>query len=718
MSDAQRIKKFFRNLATVKKSVEFFGFLGNAAGEVKADEYQNVWVILFNGQVIKARNKVAPNVARTFVVVGYLPDDPKLLQVLRVANLYDNSTAYYLPPHAGTHTWPGTDVVSIRAEQFLPGLAMPAGGMTVQFYGWPYKIADTWHLANHQTFDLTPYIPAAGATWVGIEIDAAGAITYNVSTAKDSRDLLLPEDIPVTPTDRKLLLAVKTYDGQTEVIKTEFDTDLFDIRFAIGGAGGGGGAGSVVSVTGDGVDNTDPANPVISYPTPADIGADVAGAAAAAQSAAESYADALVVGLWDDRGTFDASIGAYPSTGGSGTAGAIKKGDIWTASVAGTLPTSQVVEVGDTVRALVDAPGNTQANWAIGQNNIGYVAENSANKATTMAGNTTSNIVYLSAKAIYDWAVGLFSQLGHTHAASDITSGTINSARLPAPTTTALGGVKRNTGSAGQYVNGIDSNGALTYDTPAGGGSSDGWTAYSAVVPTRIASDDPTYTLQFAGVDLTTTLFEGMPIKWTQNSIVRYGWISSAPTFSTNTNITVLTRLDSSSANYDVLDTGTYTISNFAYGLPKQPGINFPILRDYWTLVVSNTANNTQASPVAGTVYAPGSVNIVKPLGSFNLKFSGTIWIDIAGQCSMVLGLSTSTSSASDGALLAYQVTYASSVASFMANFSRVISGAKATYYCIVQTGTVGASAIRLRGDLATGSATRPITLQAICDYL
>jgi len=87
-------------------------------------------------------------------------------------------------------------------------------------------------------------------------------------------------------------------------------------------------------------------------------------------AATKAYADALVVGLWDDRGNFDASVNAYPSSGGSGAAGAILKGDIWTVSVAGTLPTSQGVEVGDTVRALINTPGNTQANWAIQQNNI------------------------------------------------------------------------------------------------------------------------------------------------------------------------------------------------------------------------------------------------------------------------------------------------------------------------------------------------------------
>ena len=49
-----------------------------------------------------------------------------------------------------------------------------------------------------------------------------------------------------------------------------------------------------------------------------------------------------------------------------------------------------------------------KATWNAKQDALGYTAENSSNKATTMTGNTTSNVVYLSAKAIYDWATGLF----------------------------------------------------------------------------------------------------------------------------------------------------------------------------------------------------------------------------------------------------------------------------------------------------------------------
>lgn len=80
-------------------------------------------------------------------------------------------------------------------------------------------------------------------------------------------------------------------------------------------------------------------------------------------ASARSYADGLVVGLLDDRGNFDASVNAFPSTGGSGDAGAILKGDTWIVSVSGT-PPGTPVGAGDWLRALTDAPGNTATNWA------------------------------------------------------------------------------------------------------------------------------------------------------------------------------------------------------------------------------------------------------------------------------------------------------------------------------------------------------------------
>lgn len=130
-----------------------------------------------------------------------------------------------------------------------------------------------------------------------------------------------------------------------------------------------------------------------------DLAAALDGKANQATTYTKAETDALVVGLLDDRGNFDASGGAYPTSGGSGAAGAILKGDIWIISVAGTLPTGQVVEVGDQIRALVDTPANTQTNWAISQSNIGYVPENSANKTTNPA-SYASDILFFTARAV------------------------------------------------------------------------------------------------------------------------------------------------------------------------------------------------------------------------------------------------------------------------------------------------------------------------------
>lgn len=111
---------------------------------------------------------------------------------------------------------------------------------------------------------------------------------------------------------------------------------------------------------------------------------DFAGAAAAALSDAKDYADSLVVGLLDDRGNYNpTATSAYPTTGGSGVDGAILKGDLWAISADGTI-NGIAVTVGDAIRALVDAPAQVNANWAVIQNNLIYVPENINNKATSL----------------------------------------------------------------------------------------------------------------------------------------------------------------------------------------------------------------------------------------------------------------------------------------------------------------------------------------------
>jgi hypothetical protein len=61
-------------------------------------------------------------------------------------------------------------------------------------------------------------------------------------------------------------------------------------------------------------------------------------------------------------GNWDASSNTFPSVTGSGPAGAILKGNTWRISVAGA-PGSLSLEPGTLIMALIDAPGQTLANW-------------------------------------------------------------------------------------------------------------------------------------------------------------------------------------------------------------------------------------------------------------------------------------------------------------------------------------------------------------------
>ncbi len=118
------------------------------------------------------------------------------------------------------------------------------------------------------------------------------------------------------------------------------------------------------------------------------------------QNAVKTYADNLVAGLLDYRGAYDASVNTFPASGGSGTAGAVMKGDMWIVSVAGTLG-GTAVQIGDSVIANVNTPAQTAGNWNILNSNISYIPEDVANKVTSISGASTDT-QYPSAKLAYD----------------------------------------------------------------------------------------------------------------------------------------------------------------------------------------------------------------------------------------------------------------------------------------------------------------------------
>lgn len=77
-------------------------------------------------------------------------------------------------------------------------------------------------------------------------------------------------------------------------------------------------------------------------------------------------------GYMNMRGAYNASSNLYPNTGGSGPSSAIRHGDTWIISGAGTPSAGVDVNIGDLVTTAVDNPGQNASLWHVipGRNSV------------------------------------------------------------------------------------------------------------------------------------------------------------------------------------------------------------------------------------------------------------------------------------------------------------------------------------------------------------
>jgi hypothetical protein len=231
-------KKIQTMVAQSKDGVKFPAFLGNAAGVVKADNYNNVYVIIA-GSVFVAHNEVVPNISRLPVLVAKRSGK---LEVVSARNAFHETPHINIPDH--DHTWgKSNNPTWVRGEQFLPALITPNDGLSLHFKGWIYWIDDAFVPAYEQDIDFSSNLPSAGALIGLLEIDATGAISILEGTPVDSRDLLTYADIPPPSIGKTPLgFAVKLYAGQTKALQgLDFSSsDLIDLRwtgYSNGGSG-------------------------------------------------------------------------------------------------------------------------------------------------------------------------------------------------------------------------------------------------------------------------------------------------------------------------------------------------------------------------------------------------------------------------------------------------------------------------------------------------
>lgn len=129
------------------------------------------------------------------------------------------------------------------------------------------------------------------------------------------------------------------------------------------------------------------------------------------ETSLQAYADSLVVKLWKDQGSYDISGGAYPTSANTIGAVPINVGFIWTISVPGVSPSSKAMNIGDTIRAIVDNPTNSPADWAEGEGNNGYVPENIDNKSNDTTLSSDSSSKYTTEHAVIGYVATALTTL-------------------------------------------------------------------------------------------------------------------------------------------------------------------------------------------------------------------------------------------------------------------------------------------------------------------
>ena len=239
-----------------------------------------------------------------------------------------------------------------------------------------------------------------------------------------------------------------------------------------------------------------------------------------------------------------------------------------------------------------------------------------------------------------------------------------------------------------------------------------GWIA-AGETWTFASDDDPTYTFTIASFDATSKYSVGMKVKLTDSG-TQYGIITKVVFDNPGSTITIFMGTD-----YD-LSGGV--ITNPYYSLVKAP-LDFPLDPDKWSVIVTDTTERSQASPVSGTWYNLGTTLITIPIGIWNVSYQVGLWQESNDSgCDVYVTLSTANNSESDKEFTAYKYLYAvdarvepNTIAGTVARQKILELATKDIYYLNTKKGSVNASA---NGNIKNTNDVTTLIIKAVCAYL
>jgi hypothetical protein len=207
-----------------------------------------IYVTLQLSGIVEEAVNHGPNaIFDTPVIVGYEPEAPNRLVVLRAWNAYGKAETPSdgVKNHHKQHQWrtgtkQGSDILYVWGEQIMPSLYFPSG-LNVIIWPGNYRTSTGWvRKTSRHTVDMTTHVPGTSnkARIALIVVNSAGAFAVRDGALVTGWDNLTDADIPEPNDGDNVICAVKLFYGQTAIRMSSVINDFIDLRWT--GANGGG----------------------------------------------------------------------------------------------------------------------------------------------------------------------------------------------------------------------------------------------------------------------------------------------------------------------------------------------------------------------------------------------------------------------------------------------------------------------------------------------
>lgn len=242
MTTLQQAAQSFKQLFGAKQNkIEWqTAMLGDGHGTVSTGNNMCYVRLTSNSSVIEVLNLKTQPIDGMMVRIAKLPEMPLVWQVTGQDDqrVDENGTgdsggggSYNVGPHHRLHEYLGPDQVNIDWRQITTLRVYAAGGMTIGILAGMIPRPGADIVVPTQTLDLTSHVPASGALYVLISIDAAGIITATDGTTVGSVADLTLAYVPDTPAGNFRIAAIRLYSGQSAISESLLANDVRDYRW-------------------------------------------------------------------------------------------------------------------------------------------------------------------------------------------------------------------------------------------------------------------------------------------------------------------------------------------------------------------------------------------------------------------------------------------------------------------------------------------------------